>query len=721
MIPYGMFVQLCRYKALLLIRDRYELLPSKVLSGSLPEAFIDEYYHWYNYHAETIIFQPKKQPWSFSTTDTQWRLHKVGSCWQMLQGTNALLNMMSKSARVMAAILQPLEENAFIHNIFDSTTQRLRVLLPRLDLDFYVMAGDTQIYSRQYRGLILDPDQNIGTLIGFSSRLVLRKEHSAERLLLVPEGEVNYVKDSSRGHVSVTITKGTSKKVHSYSIDQTLQRVVAIGDLQCNLLLAYLHALTSSHMPDPLTHRTGTESALEILRSAAVLSFGPLTPDNIEMLFRIAKLSPARYFYPHYLKEMQSISWDPDLSSMSQDGLFSIYVNEIFDQARKQKVFYQNTDFAEPAEDQLNWLSSGKSWSATFLLHERDANLDSSEPRLFLQKRDAIRSAYVRTVDYGGRAFTSMHDTVYTARDLDPDSENGRRAFIAATMIAHDQPALPSPIHALKDSLLTLHFNNAIVKGSAVSLEPSELRYDSQWAESLSSILSDKWCKLHKLLADPPATLNAYDIMTWLSTMAFKKSANMNAILALGFFFKRPELARPLPPTFDELQLYHGYDFSQEEIFTIVRSHEKTINDVPNFSCPKNNEETGAQHAQRKHSSFIATRGKATKKLVMALEAQWPCQSPIMPDTTDITDYVRMSNLLDPIDGRFKNWFDNRNFKHYLGQISELLGSQQVSSVSVPVHSLQSPQKKHSLQDEYRFIGMQAVFDEDPAMLDDCE
>ncbi|KAJ4374686.1 hypothetical protein N0V86_007559 [Didymella sp. IMI 355093] len=234
-------------------------------------------------------------------------------------------------------------------------------------------------------------------------------------------------------------------------------------------------------MPDLFTRQTGTERALELLRPAGVLSFGPLTPANIEMLFRIAKLSPARFFYPHYLKEMQMISWDSNLPSMSQHGLFSICVRDIFDQARKEKVFYQNSCFAEPTKEQVNWLSSGS------------------------------------------------------------------------------------------------YFDNAVVKGTDAALEPFELRYDSQWLKSLSKILRSKWCKLHRLLADPAITYNAFDVMTWLSTMAFQESVNINAILALGSFFKRPEPTIQLPPTVSEFQMSQGDDFSSGVISSMVQSCTKGI------------------------------------------------------------------------------------------------------------------------------------------------
>lgn len=68
--------------------------------------------------------------------------------------------------------------------------------------------------------------------------------------------------------------------------------------LQSKLHLCYLHALTSFCLPDPFTHRTGTEQALSILRSAGVRSFNRLEQDNVDTLHRIARLTAGRRCYP---------------------------------------------------------------------------------------------------------------------------------------------------------------------------------------------------------------------------------------------------------------------------------------------------------------------------------------------------------------------------------------------------------------------------------------
>ncbi len=279
----------------------------------------------------------------------------------MIQGSLSLLNMASNSALAISAIFSPLGDGLHIHSTFDASDQRIHIELPRLKLDFDSVAGCALIYSRQYRGFVVDSNQALGTLVGLSSRLILRHEQDPDnRLLLVPEGTFRYARNTDLHLTIVTVFKGTARKVNAHSIDQTSQRLIDTGNLNCNLTLAYLHAITSSHLSDPLTGRTGTEAALELLAPASVLSFGPFTSANTELLIKLAKLPPERYFYPSYLKEMQSILWDADLPSFSQHGLFSILVQKIFDQAERTKVFYQNGDFQSPSEEQLSWLSCGK-------------------------------------------------------------------------------------------------------------------------------------------------------------------------------------------------------------------------------------------------------------------------------------------------------------------------------------------------------------------------
>jgi hypothetical protein len=80
--------------------------------------------------------------------------------------------------------------------------------------------------------------------------------------------------------------------------------------VQKKLYLALTHAITSHCLSDPLTGCTGTELALGLLRSAGVRSFRFLQVNDMELLGKIAAISPVRAFYPLCLEEMRQIGWN---------------------------------------------------------------------------------------------------------------------------------------------------------------------------------------------------------------------------------------------------------------------------------------------------------------------------------------------------------------------------------------------------------------------------
>jgi hypothetical protein len=259
-----------------------------------------------------------------------------------------------------------MEEEQHIHVVLDTTTETVDVHLPRLQLGFFIDRNSDAIYSRQFRGMAIDSQQNIGTLIGLASKLVLKMEQS-ERTILIPvprkfvASSIRYAQTSSSAHVVVEISKEDATKVYAYNLDEVLGRITDNGDLDAKLLMSYLHALTSSCLPDPLTRVTGTEAALQILQSAAVQSFDLLTNRNVELLEQIAALSTRRSFYPKHEKVMQQVIWNKDLPTLSQHPQFRTSVYRIFDHASKMKVFYPGNDVFTHIQDARERLSSGTS------------------------------------------------------------------------------------------------------------------------------------------------------------------------------------------------------------------------------------------------------------------------------------------------------------------------------------------------------------------------
>lgn len=345
--------------------------------------------------------------------------------------------------------------------------------------------------------------------MGLASKLVLRHAHQPQeqRLILVPapckygKSSVVFVKAHTNTHVTVTINKEDATKVYTYSLDRALGRVLDSGDLQSKLFLCYLHALTSHCLPDPLTGRTGTESALVILQSAAVRSFEFLEPQHVELLQQISALSPGRAFYPRERMEMQRVLWDKNLPALSQHPGFRTHVQELLRQAQKMQIFYPSSTL-----DTSVWKASSP----------------------HLDARDAMRSSTFRTCGFGTENFTVKHDVRYDSRDIRLDSDRSQRAFVAARLIVRDQDALHTTITDLK-GVLRAHFgNSAKIFGCNSTFDMTSLRYGSEWMEKTSRILEEHWCNLHSILSVSSSVCNKFDIAAWLSTMSYSTSADMN-------------------------------------------------------------------------------------------------------------------------------------------------------------------------------------------------
>ncbi|KAG9202858.1 hypothetical protein G6514_003880 [Epicoccum nigrum] len=497
---------------------KFDLLPAHLLVGSLPHAFVTSYVHWYDHTSGNVVLRPRENPWQ--DCNDQWHLHRYGASWRMQKGSQTLLNMKSKDAQRVSTLLKSVEDEAYIHISLDMSSQTLKVEVPRLKLDFHINGGDDKIHSRQYRGMIIDNDQGIGSLIGLTSKLVLRRaSNPTDRLVLIPEGTVDYRKTLGH-HLSVSISKQNNTVVHAYQLDLTLRRVLDNGALQSKLLLCYLHALTSHWLPDALTCCTGTEAALTILRSSAVRSFSGLSRENVTLLNNIATLSPSRRYYPSHERVMQQIGWDPQLPFASQHLDFQILVKEIFVHEETMSLFHQNNIFEEIDSKGIAWMTS-----IDFDLHHRAI----------------IRSSTFFIADFGAEHFSTKFDAVYKARDQDQTSARGQRAFSAAAMLLRDQLLFNQKVSRLQ--IYQRYFKDYTAKGFSNTQELPELSYDSKWMEPPSKFIRDIWCALHHSMAKEKLKTNDSNVMIWLANMAYAPEADMDVVRAFVAFYRVPQFA----------------------------------------------------------------------------------------------------------------------------------------------------------------------------------
>lgn len=599
------------------------------------------------------------------------------------------MDVRSSTAHALSALLGSVEDELHIHIIQKTSSRTTEVQLPRLKLDFHFTEGSDQIWSRQYRGMILDDDQRVSTLVGLTSKLVLRNAVSTkDRLVLIPEGVIRFSKSRDH-HVSVTVGRQDNTKVHAYPIDTTLGRVLDSGALQSKLLLCYLHALTSHCLHDPLTGHTGTEAALAILRSSAVRSFDIITLENIKLLNKIAVLSPSRSFYPVNEQVMQQIDWITDLSPLSQHCDFHYLVKDILEHERRMALFRSSALLTELGREELTWMSS-------------------VDPHL--HQRASIRNSVFLISGYGAEKFTTNPDSIYQARDLPLESNKGQRAFAAARMTIRDPAAPDVPVFDL--SGVRQHFNRSKVHGANDVDIPPALCYDSKWLGQPTILMEELWCTLHHCLTSASARYNRFDIMIWLSTMAYGSAADMSIIRTLLGFYRMQELADITVPRTICFDLVQGTAFQVNEIRTAMQMAVRPYEDSEEAKLPKQGFETEIQHLRRIEELFRTRKEAAIKHFVEELRQQWPCEQPSTPCSGG--KFIDCGAAMESVSRKFMSWYNNRNFQKYMDNTASMIQRFRAAHVVIPRFVTMPTLLKPTTQDEDRHCDSIAIFGRSP-------
>ncbi|KAE8836549.1 hypothetical protein HRS9139_04647 [Pyrenophora teres f. teres] len=661
---------------------KFDLVPSRVFKGQLPTLFVDDYFHWYDHDTEEVEFRTRDDPWA--SVSGLWRLKRHGASWRLENGNRCLISPASNTGSTLSKILSPLELQSHIHISLESSCVVL-IELPRRRLGFRYVPGDSKIYSHQYKEMVIDVDQQIGTLSGLATILVLKSEQGVEnRLALILEGDVTY-STTAMGHVSVSVKLDTAWTTHAYQVDEILGRLIDNGSLQSKLFLCYLHALTSHCLPDALTGHTGTEAALSILRSGAAASFDVLTAANIVLLKAIAQLTPERKFYPAHLKVMQEVHWDNNLPSMSQSPDFYTAVKELFTISRRTKLLHSNDVYIDPPK--LDFV------------------------KLHLLERDMIRTSSFRVDGFGAEHRTHDFDQRYEARANVADSQRGLRSSVAAGMIFRNQATLHSSVyaHRLQNSLRTVHLHDATVQGLNTQLDPPTLRYDASWLANPSSFLPDMWCNLHSLLARTPYRFNKFDLMIWLSTAAFAESADMDVIQALAAFYNCRDLASINIPSVPSFDLAEGDSPTLSAIQSLVRIYQP-YEACPEYLIPQLLDEEHWQCVQRRRTLLEMKRSKAVDAFARALHEQWPCEVPTTPCTQFAETYLDTGGAMSEVRPMFKIWYDNRCFYQYLKNVSDTLERQMIACVETKDMHVLDVQNHSEEINGFSFYGIKDVF-----------
>lgn len=317
--------------------------------SDLPLNLIEGCVHWLHLSGKRVEIRRRPKIWKLRGND--WVIDLLRREAKRGLGKRSYLSLIdpfSLLSRRITKILENFERPEGV-TITQPENGRLHVNLPRFELSWTVN-GNSRLEEGKLK-MEMDPSQDAGTLYGLHSKLVVRHvRNPRRRSILIPLGKPMTRKAGP--HIEINIDSSGSVAYLRYDIDEVMGRLTSAPETPLLYTKAYLHALTSFPLPDPLTGRTGLEEAIHILESGQAQPWQPMGP-AIARLQWIAELAPTREYYPSDKRRLQKTIFSSYLTMNIQHDRLEILANSLIRKSQRLEPFYQATDVPEETPPSL--------------------------------------------------------------------------------------------------------------------------------------------------------------------------------------------------------------------------------------------------------------------------------------------------------------------------------------------------------------------------------
>ncbi|KAK0208018.1 hypothetical protein DFS33DRAFT_1300737 [Desarmillaria ectypa] len=590
-----------------------ELIPHTTFNLDLPRLFVEEYTHWINLKTSEVELRPLVSLWESSPQN--WRMIFNASKRRMVLDNHEMIDIHSRTFKMVSGRLQNFEQCQYIHITRAASDIGLSADLPRFQLSF--LNKDAKLECHNIPNMLIDRNQSAGSLLGLKSRLVLRSKHSLKlprcRRILVPFGKVEV--ERREDHVRIVVQTGSTRsiKFYDYTIDSDIGRLVSSPDLTSNLYQAFLHALSSHPLPDPLTGQTGTEEAIQLLQSAACYSFQNISKMDLKLLRNIGALTPHHTF-------MQSIRRHyPQCSSQGQHHAFYKLVREIMDYARLMTVFGSSSD----------------------------------HPSQHLLDRSSFRLSHLYPADY----------SLFNHREKDYDEQDLGVITAETSRMIKDGSFSRIPGPSLTEKLSDWN-----------SIGPAEVDFSLSYTRSWlsSKHLQSNWLSFLLLnCTSSSTTTRKWQALFSLSAMAYNDTgirAMIPSLLALavcswGHILERLNLTWCSINSLRSFDLSVGSTPGRGELTAIISDARVSLEASPVASMVQRDSESYSAFLRRKEAAYDRLdRRQASEMLPQLLDLWSPETEPTSIHTSQFTHFsmFKITTLLDTVMSYFQHCFHNR-------------------------------------------------------------
>lgn len=368
-----------------------------------------------------------------------------------------------------------------------------------------------------------------------------------------------------------------------FEIDTVLGRVNCPPDLRLLYTKAAIHAFTSFTIPDPLTGMTGTEEAVQILRSGQCQPWTPIgniSSHAASVLSSIQNLSPGRQYYPKDKRRLQRVIWDNNLTATIQNDMYDIVVSEIIEKSNRLQAF------TLPNQVTIE-----------------------NEPPSYLRIRGASRSIYERNA---GMNNISTKDKIYRSRDQAATSPGAANAFRITKTLFEQQFTC-----GMTRDLSAILENSKFIGGFHQHSTNAATNISNSLDILTASEIIEQWGAVVNFFR---RVGNSYPAVFRLALLSFSEKADMDLIESLAAFCCLPELKTlkaPIVPSFAYFRLHSPVRLQMLE--KLIESAYAAFQ-----SPPGQNKAAQKLALEKYHQSCLADGSK----LARILHEQWPCMKP---------------------------------------------------------------------------------------------
>ena len=199
--------------------DLLQLVPPDKLEGDLPIVLVDGHMHWLNLSTSIIEIRPRQSIWKQS--DENWRIGCADGKYRVYKDHRFLVDMRSQTWAMVSSLLKSLDSPEHLvvttSTTGMSTAPRLSVALPRHGLSFFVNS-DGDLESDDFKEMVYDENQDIGTLFGLVDRLVLRAEVAVEEGLFPRRVLISRLPYTTRGGLLEKLHMMSTKWIQNWAV-----------------------------------------------------------------------------------------------------------------------------------------------------------------------------------------------------------------------------------------------------------------------------------------------------------------------------------------------------------------------------------------------------------------------------------------------------------------------------------------------------------------------